>query len=141
MRSLAAAISPGYFGFTDWAFAAEAASEIAVQVPIATRKNNALIIVSSRIRLFSRLRSIRSASWAGLVQIKVIETSSDRILASIAASTRARQSAACRRYSLTARLAKGVHGFSDISLAYRGSIDNTFSVFVSFLLKILLTVC
>src|SRR6516162_6615575 len=50
MRSLAAAISPGYFGFTDWAFAAEPASEIAVQVPIATRKNNALIIVSSHIR-------------------------------------------------------------------------------------------
>src|SRR5215510_11125442 len=44
MRSLAAAISPGYFGFTNWAFAAEAPSEIAAQVPIATRKNNALII-------------------------------------------------------------------------------------------------
>ena len=41
MRSLAAAISPGDFGFTDWAFAAAAPSEIAVQVPIATRKNNA----------------------------------------------------------------------------------------------------
>jgi len=76
MCSLAAAISPGYFGFTDWAFAAEAASEIAVQVPIATRKNNALIIISSRIRSFSRLRSIRSASWAGLVQTKNLETSS-----------------------------------------------------------------
>jgi len=47
MRSLAAAISPGDFGFTDWAFAAETPSEIAVQVPIITRKNNALIIVSS----------------------------------------------------------------------------------------------
>jgi hypothetical protein len=46
MCSLAAAISPGYFGFTNWAFAAEAPSEIAAQVPIATRKNNALIIVS-----------------------------------------------------------------------------------------------
>jgi hypothetical protein len=46
MRSLAAAISPGYFGFIDWAFAAVAPSEIAVQVPIATRKNNLLIIVS-----------------------------------------------------------------------------------------------
>jgi hypothetical protein len=45
MRSLAAAISPGYFGFTDWAFAAEAPSEIAVQVPIATPKNNALRII------------------------------------------------------------------------------------------------
>jgi len=45
MRSLAAAISAGYFGFTDWAFAAQALSEIAVQVPIATRKNNALIII------------------------------------------------------------------------------------------------
>ena len=45
MRSLAAAISAGYFGFTDWAFATEALSEIAVQVPIATRKNNALIII------------------------------------------------------------------------------------------------
>jgi hypothetical protein len=45
MRSLAAAISPGYFGFTNWAFAAEAPSEIAVQIPIATRKNNALIII------------------------------------------------------------------------------------------------
>jgi hypothetical protein len=76
MRSLAAAISPGYFGFTDWAFAAEAASEIAAQVPIATRKNNALIVVSSPIRSFSRLRSIRSASCAGLVQIETIETSS-----------------------------------------------------------------
>ena len=70
MRSLAAAISPGYFGFTDWAFAAEAASEIAAQVPIATRKDNALIIGSSHIRSFSRMRSISSASWAGLVQIK-----------------------------------------------------------------------
>jgi hypothetical protein len=58
MRSLVAAISPGYFGFTDWAFAAEAASEIAVQVPIATRKNSALIIISSRIRSFSRMRPI-----------------------------------------------------------------------------------
>jgi len=47
MRSLAAAISPGDFGFTDWAFAAEAKSEIAVQVPIVTRKNNALIIIYS----------------------------------------------------------------------------------------------
>src|SRR5262249_6947877 len=65
MRSLAAAISPGYFGFTDWAFAAEAASETAVQVPIATRKNNALIIGSSHIRSFSR-RSIGSASSASL---------------------------------------------------------------------------
>src|SRR6516164_953000 len=46
MWLLAAAISPGYFGFTNWAFAAEAPSEIAAQVPIATRKNNALIIVS-----------------------------------------------------------------------------------------------
>src|SRR6516165_452547 len=45
MCSLAAAISPGYFGFTNWAFAAEAPSEIAAQVPIATRKNNALIII------------------------------------------------------------------------------------------------
>jgi len=45
MCSLAAAISPGYFGFTDWAFVAKAPSEIAVQVPIATRKNNALIII------------------------------------------------------------------------------------------------
>src|SRR5262245_45478207 len=45
MCSLAAAISPGYFGFTDWAFVAEASSEIAAQVPIATRKNNALIII------------------------------------------------------------------------------------------------
>jgi hypothetical protein len=71
MRSLAAAISPGYFGFTDWAFAAEAASEIAVQVPIATRKNNALIIVSSHIRSFSPLRSIRSASCVGLVPRRV----------------------------------------------------------------------
>src|ERR1700745_3941187 len=61
MRSLAAAISPGDFGFTDWAFAAEAPSEIAVQVPIATRKNNALIIISSHIRSFSRMRSIGSA--------------------------------------------------------------------------------
>jgi len=45
MRSLAAAISPGHFGFTDWAFAAEAQSEMAVQVAIVTRKNNALIII------------------------------------------------------------------------------------------------
>jgi hypothetical protein len=45
MRSLAAAISPGDFGFTDWASAADALSEIAAQVPIATRKNNALIII------------------------------------------------------------------------------------------------
>jgi hypothetical protein len=45
MRSLAAAISPGDFGFTDWAFAAEAQSEMAVQVAIVTRKNNALIII------------------------------------------------------------------------------------------------
>jgi len=58
MRSLAAAISPGYFGFTDWAFAAEAASEIAVQVPIATRKNNALIIVCSRSFILANARSI-----------------------------------------------------------------------------------
>src|SRR5262245_11143613 len=49
MWLLAAAISPGYFGFTNWAFAAEAPSEIAAQVPIATRKNNALIIISSPI--------------------------------------------------------------------------------------------
>jgi hypothetical protein len=49
MRSLAAAISPGLFGFTDWAFAAAAPSEIAMQVPRATRKNNALIIISSHI--------------------------------------------------------------------------------------------
>ena len=89
MRSLAAAISPGYLGFTDWAFAAEATSEIAVQVPIATRKNNALIIISSHIRPSGQ----------------------------------------------------GVHGLSDISLACRGSIGNTFSVFVSCLLRILLTVC
>ena len=75
MRSLAAAISPGYFGFADWALAIEAASEIAAQVPIAT-KNNALIIISSHVRSFSRLRSIRSASCAGLVQIETIETSS-----------------------------------------------------------------
>jgi hypothetical protein len=101
MRSLTAAISPGYFGFTDWAFAAEAASEIAVQVPIATRKNNALIIISTHVRSFSRLRSIRSASSAGLVRIKAIETSSGRILASIAASARERWSAAYRRYLLT----------------------------------------
>ena len=80
MRSLAAAISPGDFGFTDWAFAAAAPSEIAVQVAIATRKNNALIIISSHIRSFSRMRSIYSASSASLVQIKAIETSSDRIL-------------------------------------------------------------
>src|SRR5215831_8190295 len=66
MRSLAAAISPGYFGFADWALAIKAASEIAAQVPIATRKNNALIIISSHVRSFSRLRSIRSASCAGL---------------------------------------------------------------------------
>ena len=72
MRSLAAAISPGYFGFTDWAFAAEATSEIAVQVPIATRKNNALIIISTHVRSFLRMRSIRSASWVGLIQIKTI---------------------------------------------------------------------
>jgi len=45
MWLLAAAISPGYFGFTNWAFAAEAPSEIAAQVPMATRKNNALIII------------------------------------------------------------------------------------------------
>jgi hypothetical protein len=45
MRSLAAAISPGYFGFTDWAFAAEAQSEMTVQVAIVTRENNALIII------------------------------------------------------------------------------------------------
>jgi hypothetical protein len=45
MRSLAAAISPGYFGLTDWAFAAEAQSEMAVQVAIVIRKNNALIII------------------------------------------------------------------------------------------------
>lgn len=82
MRSLAAAISPGLFGFTDWAFATEAPSEIAVQVPIATRKNNALIIISSHIRSFSRMRSICSAS-------------------SIVASARARQSAASCRHSLT----------------------------------------
>ena len=49
MWLLAAAISPGYFGFTNWAFAAEAPSEIAAQVPIATRKNNAVIIISSPI--------------------------------------------------------------------------------------------
>jgi hypothetical protein len=58
MRSLAAAISAGDFGFTDWAFAAEAPSEIAVQVPRATRKNNALIIISSHIRSVSRMRPI-----------------------------------------------------------------------------------
>jgi hypothetical protein len=46
MRSLAAAISSEYFGFIDRAFAAEAPSEIAVQVAIATRKDNALIIAS-----------------------------------------------------------------------------------------------
>ena len=91
MRSLAAAISPGDFGFTDWAFAAAAPSEIAVQVAIATRKNNALIIISSHIRSFSRMRSIYSASSASLVQIKAIETGSDRILSSIAACARARQ--------------------------------------------------
>ena len=56
MRSLVAAISAGDFGFTDWAFAAEAPSEIAVQVAIATRKNNALIIISFHIRSFSRMR-------------------------------------------------------------------------------------
>src|SRR5262249_25012771 len=54
---------------------------------------------------------------------------------------RARQSAACCRHSLTARLAKGVHSFSEISLAYRGSIGNSFSVCVSCLLRIVLTVC
>ena len=51
MRSLAAAISPGDFGFTDWAFAAEAQSEMAVQVAIVTRKNNALIIIFLSHRL------------------------------------------------------------------------------------------
>jgi hypothetical protein len=50
MRSLAAAISPGDFGFTDWAFAAEAQSEMAVQVDV-TRKNNALIIIFLSHRL------------------------------------------------------------------------------------------
>jgi hypothetical protein len=39
MWLLAAAISPGNFGFTDWACAAEALSAIA------THKNNALIII------------------------------------------------------------------------------------------------
>ena len=63
MRSLAAAISPGYFGFTDWALAIEATSEIAAQVPIATRKNNALIIIflHRRFRACAAVRSLLSA--------------------------------------------------------------------------------
>jgi len=60
MWLLAATISPGYFGFTNWAFAAEAPSEIAAQVPIATRKNNALIIISSPI--FRAIRSLKTAT-------------------------------------------------------------------------------
>ena len=131
MRSLAAAISPGYFGFTDWAFAAEAASEIAMQVPIATRKNNALISFPPTF-VHSR-GSIRSASCAGLVQIKTIETSSR-----FRACAAVRSLLSVRAYG-QARI--GVHGFSNISLADRGSIGNTFSVFVSYPLRILLTVC
>jgi hypothetical protein len=101
MRSLAAAISPGYFGFTDWAFAAEAASEIAVQVPIATRKNNALIIGSSHsFILADALNLFGLLGWLGPDQ--AIETSSDRILASI---RRFRACAAVR--SLLSALAYG----------------------------------
>lgn len=62
MCSLAAAISPGYFSFTDWAFAAEAPSEIAAQVPIATRKNNALIIIFLSLPCNQLTRNMRQSS-------------------------------------------------------------------------------
>jgi hypothetical protein len=83
MRSLAAAIPPGYFGFTDWAFAAEAPSEIAAQVPIATRKNNALIIIflSHSFILADVLNLFGLFSQLGPSQSH--QTSSDRILSSI----------------------------------------------------------
>src|SRR5262249_52475767 len=44
MLVLAALISLGYFGFTDWAYAAEAPS---TKVPITIHKNDALIILPS----------------------------------------------------------------------------------------------
>jgi hypothetical protein len=45
MRVLAAAISAGDFGFSDWVCAAEAPSEIVAKVAIATRRNNAFVII------------------------------------------------------------------------------------------------
>jgi hypothetical protein len=87
MRSLAAAISPGYFGFTDWAFAAEAASEIAVQVPIATRKNNALIIGSSHSFILADALNLFGL-LGRLGPDQAIETSSDRSSHQFAASAR-----------------------------------------------------
>jgi hypothetical protein len=45
MSLLAAAISPGFLGFSDWVCAAEVPSEIAAKTPIATRKNNAFAII------------------------------------------------------------------------------------------------
>jgi hypothetical protein len=73
MWSLAAAISPGYFGFTDCAFAAEAPSEIAVQIPIAICENNALDIISSPILPCNQLAPQHTA-----VQVIVPECCFDR---------------------------------------------------------------
>jgi hypothetical protein len=73
MWSLAAAISPGYFGFTDCAFAAEAPSEIAVQIPIAICENKALDIISSPILPCNQLAPQHTA-----VQVIVPECSFDR---------------------------------------------------------------
>ena len=122
MRSLAAAISPGYFGFTDWAFAAEPASEIAVQVPIATRKNNALLIISSHV-LHSRgcAQSVRplGPAWSRSKPLAVLEPRED-------ATRQVRRQAAGKP-----------QGLSSLHDSCRGSIGNAFFMLVNPSLRIL----
>jgi hypothetical protein len=83
MRSLAAAISPGDVGFADWACAAEAPSEIAAKVPIATRKNHVLIIIFPLYSFIFADALNPFGSSANLVPINALECSSERTLSSL----------------------------------------------------------
>jgi hypothetical protein len=64
MCSLAAAISPGDFGFADWECAAKAPSEIAAKVPIATPKT-LIIIFPSHWLILADVRPLSSPPVKG----------------------------------------------------------------------------
>jgi hypothetical protein len=139
MRSLAAAISPGLFGFTDWAFATEAPSEIAVQVPRATRKNNALIIISFHIRSFLRMRpicfSLINRHFRACAAVR-------NQLSTLAHNDKAIHEPREDAMRQVGRQAAGRAPGPFVSPCHlRGSIGNAFSVFVNCVPRISLTEC